>query len=71
MKNLLGLREVVAVLVNKLTLTKQGVGFTVAGGTTTKTLTVNTDFTTDNYYTKAEIDTIVGDIDAALIAIIG
>lgn len=41
MKNFLNLREVGTTLLNKLTLTAQTVGFTISGGTTSKTLTVN------------------------------
>jgi hypothetical protein len=45
MKNFLNLRKVVATLINNLTLAKATVGFTIAGGDTSKTLTVNGDAT--------------------------
>ena len=44
-----------ATTLNELTLTKQTTGFTIAGGTTSKTLTVSTDFDTASVVTQADI----------------
>lgn len=41
--------------VNELTLTKETTGFTVAGGTTSKTLTVSSDFNTSDAATQSDI----------------
>lgn len=55
MKNLLGLREIISTLINKLTLTAQNVGFTISGGTTSKTLTVNGDATVSGINTGDDV----------------
>jgi hypothetical protein len=47
--------DVWATLVNALTLTSQTTGFTVAGGTTSKTLTVDMDATMSSYATTADV----------------
>jgi len=43
-----------ATALNELTMTKQTTGFTVAGGTTSKTLTVSSDFNTSDAATQAD-----------------
>jgi hypothetical protein len=43
-----------ATLINALTLTSQTTGFTIAGGTTSKTLTVSSDFNTSDAATQAD-----------------
>jgi len=48
--------------VNGLTLTAQAVGFTIAGGTTSKTLTVNGDATVSGTNTGDQTITLTGDV---------
>lgn len=44
-----------ATLINALSLTSQSTGFTISGGTTSKTLTVSSDFNTSDAATQADI----------------
>lgn len=59
MQNFLSLREIVAVMINKLTLTRQASGFTISGGISSAQLTVASNANVSGTNTGDETDVTI------------